>query len=282
MENILSLIWKRATRVNIRLIFMMSALLLSGILSAQLPENVPLKLRVGIYNVGHFNQGRLGGFQGDGNWAKAALENWREWISKQSLDIFAVNEWNMFFDKDSTMNAQEELLKPFYSNVYFGAHNRWIYNGIATNYRLTNLRQKRWSGDYYALIGDLRIGKKVITVMSTHIPWQKGEHVPALDGILEEMKRYEYVIVLGDMNASDQEQLRFKENGFNIANGGSQGWFATAAGNNRVAGRREGPNTNIDNIITSKNIKIMRVSAPYTGLNDLDHLPVLADLIISW
>jgi len=38
---------------------------------------------------------------------------------------------------------------------------------------------------------------------------------------------------------------------------------------------------NIDNIVTSENIKIMKVEAPNTGLNDLDHLPVIAEIIIS-
>ena len=265
-----------------KLIFSLVALFCALNALGQLSDNMPLKLRVGVYNVGHFNQGSLGGFQRSGNHAKSELMNWREWIGKQSLDIFAVNEWNKHFDKDSTMIATDELLKPFYNNIYFGDRNRWIYNGIATNYRLTNLRQKTWSDDYYALIGDLKIGKKTITIMSSHIPWQKGKHVPALDSLLKEMKKYEYVICLGDMNASDEEQLRFQNEGFNIANGGYMGWFGTAAGGNRAAGRREGPNTNIDNIITSKNIKILNVSAPYTGLNDLDHLPILADLVITW
>ncbi|MCK3685134.1 hypothetical protein [Maribellus sp. YY47] len=43
----------------------------------------------------------------------------------------------------------------------------------------------------------------------------------------------------------------------------------------------DGINTHIDNIITSKNIKIMNISAPYTGLNDYDHLPIIADIIIT-
>ena len=33
---------------------------------------------------------------------------------------------------------------------------------------------------------------------------------------------------MGDMNALDATQLRFVEEGFNIANGGYQGFFVTA------------------------------------------------------
>lgn len=255
---------------------------------AQMPNSNPIKLRMGTYNVGHFNQGEKGGLvlKGDNKEARkkhAELEmlNWREWISKQSLDFLSINEWNKYFDVDSNFIAEDELLKPFYKNIYFGNEHTWIYNGIATNYHLINVRQKYWSGDYYALMGDIKIGKKTITIMSTHIPWQKEWHTPALDSIIVEMKKYEYLICMGDMNSSDVEQMRFKEAGFNLANGGNQGWLPTALGPLRLKGMNDGPDRHIDNIITSKNIKIMNVSAPLTGLNDFDHLPIIADLIIA-
>src|SRR5690606_21990692 len=88
----------------------------------QTTDNLPLRLKVATYSVGHFNQGRLGGFQ----WTDkpttvtAELNNWKKWIGKQGLDILGLNEWNRSFDKDSIYNAEEELLKPYYSNVYFG------------------------------------------------------------------------------------------------------------------------------------------------------------------
>ncbi len=264
----------------------------SATVVAQLPDHAPLKLRVATYNVGHFNQGVAGGFEvrgeavygkeGKQKYARLEMLDWRDWISSQSLDIFGLQEWNRYFDADSVLHAEEELLEPFYNNIYFGDEGKWIYNGIATNYTLTNLRQKYWAGEYYALIGDLQIGDKVITIISTHIPWQKETHAPALDSLLVEMKKYEYLICMGDMNANDAEQLRFKEEGFNIANGGYQGWFGTAVGSLRLTGHEGGANKNIDNIITTRNIKIMNVSAPKTGLNDQDHLPVMADLIITW
>lgn len=250
---------------------------------AQLQNNIPLRIRVGVYNVGHFNQGRLGGFQGDGKMMQAELFRWKSWIAEQGLDFFAVNEWNRFFDKDSTIVAQDALLKPIYKNIYFGKENRWIYNGIATNYKLENIREEKWDGDYYAVLGDLKVGNKTITVISSHIPWQKEWHDSSIAALLSNLKKYEYFICMGDMNAADKVQLKFTEAGFNMANGGAQGWFATASGTNAAEGRIGAvPNRSIDNIVTSNNIKIMKVSAPFTHLNDLDHLPVLADLVITW
>jgi len=248
----------------------------------QTQNNLPLKLKVGTYNVGHFNQGRLGGFQGSGNLVKAELNNWRVWIGNQGLDIFVLNEWNKFFSKDSIYNAQKELLSPFYSHIYFGKENKWIYNGIATNFKLENIRQENVDGDYYALIGDLKVGKEVVHIISVHVPWQKKWHDKSMNKLIKILKRYKYFICMGDMNAFDDSQKRFTEAGFNMANGGYLGWFPTASGRVSISGHQGAANDNIDNIVTSTNIKIFNVSAPKTGLNDLDHRPIMADVTITW
>lgn len=245
-------------------------------------DKQPFKLKVCSYNIGHFNQGSLGGFQLNKNVAQAEMQKWKQWIGQQGLDILSLNEWNTYFDKDSVYNAQEYLLDPFYSTVKWGENKRWIFNGIATNYKLTNIRQKNWDGDYYALIGDMQIGDEIITVISTHIPWQKNLHDNSLNMLIEELKKYKYFICLGDMNASDQNQLKFTAQGFNMANGGHLGWFNTCGGKALKSGYQGAMDYNIDNIITSSNIKIFNVSAPTTGLNDLDHLPIIADLVITW
>lgn len=239
-------------------------------------EKLPIRLKVGTYNIGHFNQGSTGGFQGRHFHAEA--QKWRTWVGEQSLDILAVQEWNKGFEKDSTLNAEEFILKPYYNHRYFGKQNTWIFNGLASHYKLTNIRQKDWFGEYYALIGDLVIDGTTVTVISTHMPWQAQWHKPSLELLIKELKNYPYFICLGDINALDEEQLQFMSEGFNIANGGHQGWFLTAP-SGKLNGKKDG--LHIDNIITSRNIKIMNVSAPFTGLNDQDHLPVIADLIIT-
>lgn len=261
--------------------------------TAQSKNLLPIKLKVGTYNVGHFNQGMKGGLEVRGKaqypeskditvkYIKQELYSWKKWIGEQSLDIFAVQEWNKFFDQDSTFVAADELLKPYYKNTYFGTEHTWIYNGIASNYHLSNLRQKYWYEDYYALIGDLKIGDQVIQIISTHIPWQAKGNAPALKLLIADLKKYKYFICFLDTNSSDEDILGFTTAGFNIANGGPQGWFVTAASAVQLDRMKDGPNRHIDNIITSSNIKIMNVSAPYTKLNDMDHLPVIADVIIT-
>lgn len=266
----------------IRLIYSLIFLCCATLGVAQQTPSMPVKLRVCSYNVGHFNQGSLGGFQLDKKVAAAELIRWKQWIGVQGFDIFSFNEWNLYFDKDSVYQAQQQLLDPFYSTVVLGTPYRWIFNGFATNYKITNIREKKWDGDYYAVLGDLHIGNEVITVISTHIPWQKNIHDHSFGMLLEELKKYKYFICMGDMNAPDANQLKFAEQGFNIANGGHLGWFNTSGGKALRTGFRGDKNGNIDNIVTSSNIKIFNVSAPYTGLNDLDHLPIIADLVITW
>lgn len=273
---------------NRKIISLLSLLCCCYFVSAQ---NLPIKLTVATYNVGHFNQGWTGGFQftGDTKYTKEqrkttiqkAMLPWKYWIGEQSLDILCIQEWNSFFDADSLFNAEETLLKPYYNNIYFGKEHTWIHNGIATNHQLSKLRTKYSFGEYYSLIGDMVIGDITITIISTHIPWQKDWHIPALNSLISDLKQFEYFICFGDMNATDDEQLLFVKAGFNMANGGAQGWFSTTGGNNTLVGRTGGTNMNIDNIITSKNIKIFNVSAPYTGLNDADHLPIIADVVIT-
>lgn len=265
---------------SLLLLFVLSSF---GSVQSQTADNLPLRLRVGTYNIGHFNQGRLGGFQWTGkNTVTAELNNWRKWIGEQGLDILGVNEWNRYFDKDSTFDATAELLAPYYSKVYLGEENTWIYNGIATNYTLNNIRQINSYGDYYAILGDLKIGDKVITIISTHLPWQKEWHDDSVADLIKLLGDLDYFICLGDMNANDANQQLFVEAGFNMANGGDMGWFQTAAAKSAASGYAGKADVNIDNIITSSNIRIMNVRVPKTGLNDLDHLPVLADVIVVW
>lgn len=260
------------------IIFLFLLLFFSVNSGAQTKFNSPIKLRVGTYNVGHFNQGHPGGYQGED--IDTEMKRWRQWIGEQSMDMFFVSEWNGAFDSNNTLNAADELLYPYYNNVTFGEEFTWIHNGIATNYHIDNFRQIDLTHkEYYAIVADMHIGDMIITLMSVHIPWQECCHESSLDMLIEEMKKYEYVICGGDINASKSNQLRFLEEGFNIANGGNEGWFCTWA---KDCDKEDKENAYLDNIITSKNIKIMNVVSPRNELSDNDHWPILADIIITF
>lgn len=268
------------SRLSLLIVFSLVGSLLS--ISTQTADNAPLKLKVGTYNVGHFNQGLLGGFQFSGSRTTSELNNWKKWIGMQSIDILSLNEWNRYFDKDSLYDATDELLAPYYNSIAFGKENRWIYNGIATNFPLTNIEQLDLDGDYYAVVGDITVGEKRIRILSVHVPWQGDWHDGSLEKLINHLKQFEYFICMGDMNAKDENQLLFIEAGFNSANGGNMGWLSTTPGSESRTGYSGAPDRNIDNIVTSNNIKIFNVHSPKTGLNDLDHKPIIADIVITW
>jgi hypothetical protein len=79
-------------------------------LNGQSADGVLLKLKVATYNVGHFNQGDAGGLELSDSMGEKVKEkniqlnmlSWRDWIGTQSIDILGVQEWNRYFDKDST------------------------------------------------------------------------------------------------------------------------------------------------------------------------------------
>lgn len=76
---------------------------------AQERDRTAVKLRVGTYNVGHFNQGMKGWYEPKGKrfypnknsttdrYIQKELLNWKKWIGEQSMDIFFVQEWNQYF-----------------------------------------------------------------------------------------------------------------------------------------------------------------------------------------
>ncbi len=236
----------------------------------------PLAIRVGTYNVGHFNQGSLGGYQESD--PQTAAERWRQWIQRQSFDVFFVQEWNQYFDKDGVIQAAQTLLRPIHDHLVFGQMNTWIYNGIAARHPLSNPRQVPLThAEYYAILADWQVEDVTITLMSVHVPWQSCCHESSIDALIAELKKHEYVICGGDLNAPDRNILKIKAAGFNVANGGDEGWFCTAAARCGTATA----DVNIDNLVTSTNITIRNVSAALTGLGDRDHLPLRADLVIQ-
>lgn len=254
--------------------FLLAGLAGSSVLATD--DTNTLTLRVGTYNVGHFNQGKLGGYQGTD--VREALQRWQKWTRDQKFDIFLIQEWNRFFDKDGKISAADEILKPLYSSITFGQENTYIYNGVATNFKTSNFRQVPLTHkSYYITQVDWEWNGKTIVLMSVHVPWQKDSHASSITALIEELKKHEYFICAGDLNAPDADVLKIRDAGFRVANGGDEGWHCTSA---KRFGTSE-PNQNIDNIVTSSNITIRKVEAPHPGLNDEDHFPLTAELVIK-
>ncbi len=239
-------------------------------------QNAPkeIVLKACAFNTGHFNQGELGGYQGRN--VLDTLSIWKDWVCKQGCDIFFLQEWNMYFDKDSAYNAQREILDPYYKNILWGDNNTYIHNGICTNLPLENKRIEHLSTDYYALVADVEIADQKVSLISVHLNWQEEHHMNDLNQFIEFLSGFDSFIAGGDMNASQAEQLLFKQAGFNIANGGDAGFICTWP-----MGAVKATNYCIDNIVTSTNIEIRHPHSVITNVNDQDHFPILAEIVIK-
>ena len=238
------------------------------------PATTSKYVKIGVWNVGHFNTGALGGYQGDD--VDEALNRWKLWLTLQHFDIFGINEWNPTFDKDGKYDATAELLRPLYKNMYFGRYNlsyQWVYNGVATNYELdyANAYTINFAHPQYdCIVIDAKIQDKTVTLIIGHIPWQNDpgsySHDNSLPILKAEMKKHERFIYMSDMNATKEEQLSFAAEGYHIANGANGVWYPTIVTST----------TALDQIITSPNIRIMESSSLLTGLQNGDHRPVMA------
>ena len=240
-------------------------------------EKEQIVLKVGSFNTGHFNMGNLGGYQGKN--VTGTLSLWQEWISQQKCDILFLQEWNVFFDKDSVYLAQKELLDPYYTNIVWGDLNEWIHNGICTNLPIQGKQVKRFNGAYYAVVTFTDFFGKQVALVSVHLNWNVNFHELDLTQFIEFLGEFDTFIAGGDINTTKEGQLRFKKAGFNIANGGDYGFICTSPGNTSRADLDS--KCCLDNIITSPNITIMHPYSSTTHVNDQDHLPILAEVVIK-
>ena len=257
-------------------IFMMLALLACSKDEQQTVPDVEVShLSVGTWNVGHFNSGSLGGYQKD-DYAEAVIR-WRDFVGSHKPDILNVEEWNVTFDKGGQLNALNEIIRPWYNNIYMEQprQNAWILNGIFTNYpvdpfsfRYFNLSQSA----YYGLAMTVIIDGHELDVLCGHIPWDSEYHANGLQALKSELRKHKTFIFLGDTNSTEEEQLLFQnEEGYHLANPVDGQWLVTT-----------GAGSSIDNVITSSNITISQVSVAPSGLYEGDHFPLFCNLEIQW
>jgi len=255
-------------------VFNVMALLLALTVSKAWSQQVS-HLKVGTWNVGHFNSGKLGGYQGTD--AIAGVAQWQRFIETNKPDIFCVQEWNTYFDKDSSIVACDRLATPFYQSIwlYQPLYSRWILNGIFTNYPVDE--SSRYTiglaqDVYYVMSQTITIDGHKLDVLCGHIPWNSKYHAEALRLLKEELRRHKIFIFMADTNSLQEEQLLFRtEEGYHTANPIDSTWILTTADGKYY-----------DNIIASSNITFDRVSSSASGLYEGDHFPVFCDITIQW
>ena len=241
------------------------------------PEYEETVLKVASFNTGHFNMGALGGYQGTK--VEETLSHWRDWISGQQFDILFLQEWNLFFDKNRKYTAQTELLDPFYEYIFWGDLQDWVLNGICTNLTARDAQVKYFHGYYYAVVAYTNFSGKTVALISAHLSRDIHLHKSDIQQFIEFLGTFDCFVAGGDLNATQEDHLLFKDAGYHIANGGINGFFKTFPGYDPVSDTYN--NSYADNIITSADIEIRNPFTITTNLNDHDHLPVIAEVVIQ-
>ena len=239
-------------------------------------------IKVANFNVGLFNNGISGVSAAD---APQQMIEFRKIIGGIDADIFNTQEFQQYFDIDSTYLARDDVMKfkyPYdtYDVRYYGSlgfSKNPIMNAGKTNFQ-------SGSGKYY-IHYDVEIQNKTITIIDAHLAIEEDASIHRQSEIAElitYMNTKDYVILTGDFNVYSQTEYNaFTVAGYTLCNGGDFGWFDTwpIYGNMPTGWSTQWPCNNLDNIIVSSNIVPQNVEAYDCGISD--HAPFIAQLRID-
>ena len=263
-----------------------------------------IKLKVGTYNIGHFNYGSSDYFGIRTDEYDVKLHNWREFFCKMQFDIFNINEYVPYIDYlaradalTGTKKTTSYVLKPQF--MYFDSTMDTNRKDavVVSKYPLSNAAEYVLNGlsgkttgycKYHTVTID---ASHVIGVYGIQMPYQSAfdqaedseESVANREAILDSLSTVianhndSYKIIMGDVNTASDDDfpnvLSFcSDNNLVPCNGGFLDWMRTY--NNH--------NVCLDNILVSNNIHICDFNSHiewYYGLSS-DHLAVSAEIIL--
>ncbi len=250
----------------------------------------PSYIRIGSYNIGHFNEGSSPYPYG----SESKKIKFRKCIADMNCNIVALQENDIYYNDNTKESAYESVYRNF---KYYSCGTKYDYNcnGFASDYRIDSPYEKIFINNYnqnrYYYCCDITIDDKDIHLISTQLEFQDVDtRRKQINEILEEVKKYERCIICGDFNVAnringvasepynalyEEDYKLFTDQGLTLANVGYLGGINTLVG-------REGSSDGVfpwDNIIVTNNIKIKnigRVEMEYMN----DHYPIFADLVI--
>ncbi len=217
-----------------------------------------------------------GGFNyGDGTTSNEQyIKNWKKMLNDNPMDILCFCEWENTFN---SQNMNSELVAPLMRNINKGHQDLLLtaYKGNIVNLgvlTVTNQVGDLTTWAYHALKSKITLGNKDLYIYECHLAYSAG-----YEAIRQEQYRdlindainngYEYVIFIGDFNAQViGEYDIFKDNGYNLCNGGYTGAYNTLR------------DITADNIIYSNNIKLNKFEVLTDYNLNTDHKPIIAEL----
>ena len=257
------------------------------------------KLRIATFNDGDFSGDNIT------SGSNESRDTFRQLFNEMRVDILATQEDNEYFNSSLQTLPKDEIYGMFRYNDRVG--NAPInYHSFCSNYKIDNVRPVTYklsdslppATHVIFQIGELYLNGKCICLCNVHFDWfDIHTRAAQIDKVIEYCSKYEYSIILGDMNPDNREGsdsqhsewvdnahknvyaedwAKFSQAGYSMVSNGYYGVFDTVMGtkDDDTAGW-----VPCDNIFVSKNIQITNVNMPIKDWMN-DHRPIIADIII--
>lgn len=245
----------------------------------------PAALKVCSFNVGLWTDGKASNARVDTANVETESIKLRRFLGNENFDFLLCEEATHEFDKDYKIDAYAYCFKnnlPYGwttsdSNVS-GPVRQFLLTG---KYKLKNVTYHNYenaSTRGYVTFASEIMGRE-ITFINCHLSsgYSNDDEIRAKERaeLIQVLKNCEYGVLMGDFNARSIDDFNdFSE--FNIANHGYYGDFKTWP--DAKESDSNWPNGCIDNIITTKSIKITNVLMGEIAMSD--HKPLIAEIEI--
>ena len=243
----------------------------------------PLLLKVGSFNVGLWTDGESSNARVDPANVKEESIKLRRFLGNTNFDFLLCEEATHEFDKDYKIDAYEYCFKnnlPFYWKTKSSTEGspqvrQFLLTG---KYELINVTYHDYECESTRgyVTFECNISGRNITFIVCHLSLESssdGIRQQEMEELANILKKCEYGVLCGDFNAFSIDEFTTHFSEFNLSNHGYYGDFNTWP----VTGW-ESWNHCLDNIITTKSIKITNVLMGEIAMSD--HKPLIAEIEI--
>lgn len=242
----------------------------------ELAEQIPLTLKVAAYNIGHFSLGGGSASTITHEQYEEKRAAWAAAINSFGADIMMCCEYS-----DNMVEAEGDLPAIPTDTAIFGLFpykytgpTAYIQQALFSNYVMKNAGDLSPSAGVPGRIraqAFLFVAGKRIRVIAVHFDTGAQTRAREIADVINQTANDDYVIILGDMNASSiSEYDPFVAAGFTMANGGYLGsvltWDASS------------PTTPADNIVC-KGFAMKKIEL-FGDATLTDHKAIMAELVM--
>ena len=253
-----------------------------------LSANIPVKLRIAHWNVGHFALGTSYTSTITHEDYPVARQKWVEALNGINADILMLCEYSANIvnaeDEQEAINARLDIFGKIYNKYYIGSlpnATSYMRTAIFTNIALKNTKEVVYThtvqGGRYYYCGEIMLGNTLVKLVETHLDWNQGNNgatyrAEQIQKLITDFADYPHVIIGGDWNVGNSNEYdAFVNAGYEMAN---HGWL----GNINTYPAGDNPTSCLDNILC-KGFKINGIKI----VNDAtlsDHCCIYADFTL--